>query len=119
MTKARNIIERAKKELVDFICYEIPLLYKKFGWYEPDEDEDYIINSGDLCHSVTIKVETDNSYLGVNERTFEDVEVAEIVLSKDGEVLIGSTEDEFTINDISLNELANIADVLELTYNKK
>lgn len=119
MTKARDIIERAKKELVDFICYEVPLLYKKFGWYEPEEEEDYIINGGDLCHSVTIKVETDNSYLDVNERTFEDVEVAEIVVSNDGEVLIGSEEDEFTINDITLDELAKIADALEQTYNKK
>ena len=119
MTKAKTIIAEAKKKLVDFICYEAPLIYRKFDWDEPEEDENYVIPGGDLTRTVRINVEVDNSYLDVEDRCYENVEVAEISVSRDGEVWVNTEDDEYTIDEISLEELADVAEALELTYNSK
>ena len=120
MTKAKEIIEKAKKEIIDFICFEAPLLYKKFGWaYDPEEDENYTIPTGDL-EPIYINVEVDNSYLDVHDRCYEDVEVAEIIVSPEGEVWLTNEDyDDWTTDEISLEELANIADAMERAYNRK
>lgn len=120
MTKGKTIIAEAKKKLVGFITFEAPLLYKKFGWaYDPEEDEDYVIPTGDL-EPIYINVEVDNSYLDVHDRCYEDVEVAEIVVSRDGQVWVTNEDgDNWTTDEISVDELANIADAFERAYNRK
>ena len=118
-TMAKSIIAEAKNKLVGFICFEVPLLYKRFGWSEPEEDEDYVIPAGDLCRTIRINVEVDNSYLDVEDRCYEDVEVAEIVVSRDGNVWVNTEDDGHTADEISVEDLADVAEVLELTYNGK
>ena len=119
MTKAETIVAKAKKELVDFICFEAPLLYKKFDWGEPDEDEDYVISTDYLCRSIYINVEVDNSYLDIEDNCYERREVAEIIVSREGEVWVNTEVNDYTIDEISVEELADVAEVLELTYNRK
>lgn len=119
MTKGKTIIAEAKKKLVDFIAFEAPLLYKKLGWAKPEEDEDYVIPTGDL-EPIYINVEVDNSYLDVHDRCYEDVEVAEVVVSQDGQVWVANEDgDNWTTDEISVDELANIADAFERAYNRK
>ena len=119
MTKAETIVAKAKKELVDFICFEAPLLYKKLDWEEPDEDDDYSIPTAYLCRSIYINVEVDNSYLDIEDNCYEDREVAEIIVSREGEVWVNTELNDYTIDEISVEELADVAEVLELTYNRK
>lgn len=120
MTKGQGIIAEAKKKIVDFIVFEAPLLYKKFGWdYDPEEDENYVIPTGDL-EPIYINVEVDNSYLDIHDRTYEDVEIAEIIVSPEGEVWLTNEDgDDWTTDEINVEELANIADAMERAYNKK
>lgn len=118
MTKAKTIIEGARKKLVDFICFEAPLIYHKFGWDEPEPDDDYVIPSENLCRTIRINVEVDNSYLDVEDTCYEDVEVTEVVVSRDGEVWFNTADDDYTVDEVSIEELADVAEVLELSYNK-
>lgn len=118
MTKAKTIIADARKKLMEFIRFEAPLMYKKLGWAEPDEDEDYEIFGSDLCRTIRINVEVDNSYLDVEDTCYEDVEVASIIVSRDGDILVTSEDDEWDAERLSIEELADIAEVLELSYTK-
>lgn len=119
MNKGQIIIAEAKKKLVDFLVFEAPLLYKKFDWAKPEEDEDYVIPTGDL-EPIHINVEVDNSYLDVHDRCYEDMEVAEVVVSQDGQVWVTNEDgDDWTTDEISVEELANIADAFERAYNRK
>ena len=119
MTKAQTIIAKAKAEIIKFICFEAPLLYKKFGWdYDPEEDENYVIPTGDL-EPIYINVEVDNSYLDIHDRTYEDVEIAEIIVSPEGEVWLTNEDgDDWTTDEINVEELANIADAMERAYKR-
>lgn len=118
MTKAKTIIADARKKLMEFIRFEAPLMYKKLGWAEPEDDEDYEILGSDLCRTIRINVEVDNSYLDVEDTCYEDVEVASIIVSRDGDILVTTENDEIDAKKISLEELADIAEVLELSYTK-
>lgn len=118
MTKAKTIIADARKKLMEFIRFEAPLMYKKLGWAEPDDDEDYEIFGSDLCRTIRINVEVDNSYLDVEDTCYEDVEVASIIVSRDGDILVTSEDDEWDAERLSIEELADIAEVLELSYTK-
>lgn len=119
MTKAKTIIADARKKLMEFIRFEAPLMYKKLGWAEPDdEDGEYEIFGSDLCRTIRINVEVDNSYLDVEDTCYEDVEVASIIVSRDGDILVTTENDEIDAKRLSLEELADIAEVLELSYTK-
>lgn len=117
--KAYSIIQNAKKEIVDFICFEVPLLYTKLGMPKLEEDEAYTIEASDLHRQVSIKVEVDNTYLDVEESCFEYRDVAQIIVERDGTVTIATEDGEFSTEDITIEELANISDAIELTYNNK
>jgi hypothetical protein len=122
LTKGELIVKMAKEELKGFIAHQIPLLYKAFGWVEPDfsECEDYVVPTGDLLNTIYINVEVDNSYLDVEDRCYEDVEVAEIRLTLDGNVFVANEDgDEWEWKELSVEELADVATSLERTYIKK
>lgn len=118
MTKAKTIIADARKKLMEFIRFEAPLMYKKLGWAEPDDDEDYEIFGSDLCRTIRINIEVDNSYLDVEDTCYEDAEIASIIVSRDGDILVTTENDEIDAKRLSLEELADIAEVLELSYTK-
>ena len=120
MKKADTIIARAKKEIVDFICFETQLLYKKFGWEEPVEGDNHSITTGDLNRHLTIKVGVDNSYLDIDDTCYEEREVAEILVNlNDKKIWVCTEYNEYTIDDISVEELVEIANAIEETYEKK
>lgn len=122
LTKGELIVAKAKQELKDFIAQEIPLLNTALDFPAPDfsEGEDYIIPTGDLVETIFINVEVDNSYLGVEERTYEDMEIAEIRLTLDGNVFVANEDGyEWECDNLSVEELANVATSLQRTYNAK
>ena len=116
--KATSILANARKEITDFIRFEIPLLYKKIYGRDKEEDEDYSICTGDLGTDIFINVEVDNSYLDVEETCYEKREIAEIVLDSElGLItLFNEDGDEWDSGYISLKELATISNAIEKAY---
>ena len=114
--KGTDIINDARKKLVDFIVFEVRNIYLLLNGQEPnfEEDEEYVVD----IEGLTIKVETDNSYLDVEETTMENRTIIEVRVSLDGNVfLVGYGDDtEIEWKDISTDELAGLANVLENQY---
>ena len=114
--KGTDIINDARKKLVDFIAFEVRNIYLLLNVQEPnfEEDEEYVVD----IEGLTIKVEMDNSYLDVEETTMENRTITEVRVSLDGNVfLVGYGDDtEIEWKEISTDELAGLANVLENRY---
>ena len=114
--KGTDIINDARKKLVDFIVFEVHNIYLLLNGQEPnfEEDEEYVVD----IEGLTIKVETDNSYLDVEETTMENRTITEVRVSLDGNVfLVGYGDDtEIEWKEISTDELVGLANVLENKY---
>lgn len=114
--KGTDIINDARKKLVDFIVFEVRNIYLLLNGQEPnfEEDEEYVVD----IEGLTIKVETDNSYIDVEETTMENRTITEVRVSLDGNVfLVGYGDDtEIEWKDISTDELVGLANVLENQY---
>ena len=114
--KGTDIINDARKKLVDFIAFEVRNIYLLLNGQEPnfEEDEEYVLD----IEGLTIKVETDNSYLDVEETTMENRTITEVRVSLDGNVfLVGYGDDtEIEWKDISTDELVGLANILENQY---
>lgn len=115
--KYEDIINRARKELTDFIAYETKSIAYKLG-IEPDEDGAYILESDDFKEEIKIGIVVDNSYLDIDETTWENKPLSAIVVDED-KVWFSTDEDlneEISAKDLSTDELGEIARVLEETY---
>ena len=114
--KGTDIINDARKKLVDFIVFEVRNIYLLLNGQEPnfEEDEEYVVD----IEGLTIKVETDNSYLDVENTIMENRTITEVRVSLDGNVfLVGYGDDtEIEWKEISTDELAGLANVLENQY---
>ena len=114
--KGTDIINDAREKLVSFIIFEVRNIYLLLNGQEPnfEEDEEYVLD----IEGLTIKVETDNSYLDAEETTMENRTITEVRVSLDGNVfLVGYGDDtEIEWKDISTDELAGLANILENQY---
>ena len=114
--KGTDIINDARKKLVDFIAFEVRNIYLLLNGQEPnfEEDEEYVLD----VEGLTIKVEVDDSYLDVEETTMENRTITEVRVSLDGNVFLVAYEDDTEIEwkDISTDELAVLANILENQY---
>ena len=114
--KGTDIINDARKKLVDFIAFEVRNIYLLLNGQEPnfEEDEEYALD----IEGLTIKVEVDDSYLDVEETTMENRTITEVRVSLDGNVFLVAYEDDTEIEwkEISTDELAGLANVLENRY---
>lgn len=114
--KGTDIINDARKKLASFIIFEVRNIYLLLNGQEPnfEEDEEYVVD----IEGLTIKVEVDDSYLDVGETTMENRTITEVRVSLDGNVfLVGYGDDtEIEWKDISTDELAGLANVLENQY---
>ena len=114
--KGTDIINDARKKLVDFIAFEVRNIYLLLNGQEPnfEEDEEYVLD----IEGLTIKVEVYNSYLDVEDTTIEDRTITEVHVSLDGNVFLVGYEDDTEIEwkDISTDELVGLANVLENQY---
>ena len=114
--KGTDIINDARKKLVDFIVFEVRNIYLLLNGQEPnfEEDEEYVLD----IEGLTIKVEVDNSYLDVEDTIMENRTITEVRVSLDGNVFLVAYEDDTEIEwkDISTDELVGLANVLENQY---
>ena len=114
--KGTDIINDARKKLVDFIAFEVRNIYLLLNGQEPnfEEAEEYALD----IEGLTIKVEVDDSYLDVEETITENRTITEVRVSLDGNVFLVAYEDDTEIEwkEISTDELAGLANVLENRY---
>ena len=113
--KGTDIINVAREKLVSFIVFEVHNIYLLLNGQEPnfEEDEEYVLD----IEGLTIKVEVDNSYK-VEDTIMENRTITEVRVSLDGNVFLVAYEDDTEIEwkDISTDELAGLANVLENQY---
>ena len=114
--KGTDIINDARKKLVDFIAFEVRNIYLLLNGQEPnfEEDEEYVLD----VEGLTIKVEVDDSYLDVEDTIMENRTITEVRVSLDGNVFLVAYEDDTEIEwkEISTDELVGLANVLENRY---
>lgn len=113
--KGTDIINDAREKLVDFIAFEVRNIYLLLNGQEPnfEEDEEYVLD----IEGLTIKVEVDKSYK-VEDTIMENRTITEVRVSLDGNVFLVAYEDDTEIEwkDISTDELAGLANILENQY---
>lgn len=113
--KGTDIINVAREQLVSFIAFEVRNIYLLLNGQEPnfEEDEEYVLD----VEGLTIKVEVDNSYLDVEDTIMENRTITEVHVSLDNVFLVAYEDDtEIEWKDISTDELAGLANVLENQY---
>lgn len=114
--RGTDIINDAREKLVSFIIFEVRNIYLLLNGQEPnfEKDEEYVLD----IEGLTIKVEVYNSYLDVEDTIMENRTITEIHVSLDGNVfLVGYGDDtEIEWKDISTDELAGLANILENQY---
>ena len=98
--KGTDIINDARKKLVDFIAFEVRNIYLLLNGQEPnfEEDEEYVLD--------------------VEDTIMENRTITEVRVSLDGNVFLVAYEDDTEIEwkDISTDELAGLANILENQY---
>lgn len=121
--KANIIIEDTRKELKEFIVYEVKNLYSAFGWENPNfaEEEDWVIDSQDLDKRFRLGISVDNSYLDVEDCIveFHYLDAIKVVVDDDLYVALEDVDGEIHWEELTTDELVTIANALELTYRNK
>lgn len=117
MSYAQDTIKRAKKNIIDHIRYEVSLIDLAVNTHESVDEEPYTTEE-DWSYSPSVEVETDNTYLDVEDYTSEKRKVVKV--SAFGEGIIVETEEgvEFFEDNISIEDLAGISDCLDTAYKK-
>lgn len=112
MSKAKDILSVARKQLTDHIEYETKLISSIVSGGEDNsrtEEEEWPYNP-------KVEVCVDNSYLDV-EDTIKEKHIVTAIEVGNGRVQIFTEEgDELKAEDLSTDELYKIAECLEKTY---
>lgn len=126
MTKARTIIEKAKKELIEFCRFELLLIVnarQREGLYDKDEEvfsfdcDEYDVDTPTILTQTENTYDLESSY-GVYElKSFtisveDDNIVVVLTPEEDGFVDEDYTE-EHNLNEFEIETIGNIADYLE------
>ena len=122
MKTAQDIINNARFELVAHI---ITLMRKIDAYLETgnkrlmtNSEEGVVVNFADCVSAPSIVIEVDNSYLDVEE-TCREVRTLDFIATRDDyNFYVGDkANSEVKAEDISTDDLIEIAKVLEETYN--
>ena len=122
MKTAQDIINNARAEIITHI---ITLMRKIDAYLETGDkrlmtnsEESVLLNFADCVYAPSILIEVDNSYLDVEE-TCREVRTLDFILtSDDHDFYVGDrVNSEVKAEDISTDDLIEIAKVLEETYN--
>ena len=122
MKTAQDIINNARFELIAHI---ITLMRKIDAYLETGDkrlmtnsEEGVVVDFADCVSAPSILIEVDNSYLDVEE-TCREVRTLDFILtSDDHDFYVGDrANSEVKAEDISTDDLIEIAKVLEETYN--
>ena len=121
MKSAQDIINNARAEIITHI---ITLMRKIDAYLETGDkqlmtnsEESVLLNFDDCVSAPSISIEVDNSYLGVEE-TCREVRTLDFIATRDDhDFYVGDrANSEVKAEDISTDDLVEIAKVLEETY---
>lgn len=121
-TTAYYIIENAREQLIEFMRCGIAMLYLAIHKKMPNfsKDEEVVIYNYDLLTTPNILLWIEN---GTENGVFESLRLHSVKLLLDNSIVF-EIEDgnrilggEFTIDKISTDELADIANAIQATYN--
>lgn len=121
MKTTQNTIKNARAEIITHI---ITLMRKIDAYFETGDKqlmtnpkEDVVVDFMDCVYAPSILIEVDNSYLDVEKACIE-VRTLDFIATRDGhDFYVGdSTNSEVKAEDISTDDLIEIAEVLEETY---
>ena len=121
MKTTQNTIKNARAEIITHI---ITLMRKIDAYFETGDkqlmtnpEEDVVVDFMDCVYAPSILIEVDNSYLDVEKACIE-VRTLDFIATRDGhDFYVGdSTNSEVKAEDISTDDLIEIAKVLEETY---
>lgn len=118
------LIEKTRNNIIEFLRYEIGLLYVAIHKQLPDFSnyEDVIIYNYDLLTTPTIGVymkEDENENGIVRYQRLHCIKLLlddSIVFEVEDVAGVGVEDWEFDLNDVSTDELANIANAIQVTY---
>ena len=122
MKSIQDIINNARFEIITHI---ITLMRKIDAYLETGDkqlmtnsEEGVVVNFADCVSAPSIVIEVDNSYLDVEE-TCREVRTLDFIATRDDyNFYVGAVADtEISAEDISTDDLIEIAKVLEETYN--
>ena len=117
-TVPNTILSRAREQLKTFVHQEVIFIYQAVFGKSPNfaEDEEWSICTGDLCEDVYVDVLIHEN-VSTNQKTYERIEISEIRETLDGSVFfVNENGDEWDSNEISLEDIANVGDILYYTY---
>lgn len=116
--KATDILKRAKKAIIDHIKYETMLIDTAVNNHESAEEPAYA-SEEDWSYSPSVSILVDNSYLDIEDDTYESRKVVKVSV-EDNERVVIEVEDGIEINPSTLDaeELADICNCLETSYKK-
>lgn len=121
MKTTQNTIKNARAEIITHI---ITLMRKIDAYFETGDkqlmtnpEEDVVVDFMDCVYAPSILIEVDNSYLDVEE-TCTEVRTLDFIATRgDHDFYVGdSANSEVKAEDISTDDLIEIAEVLEETY---
>ena len=118
--KAQDIINKTRKELKDFIVYEMKLICsikKIIPNFEMEEDYKFVF--GTDLESVYIQIFIYDSY-GFDSGSYQFIPADLLLMSLDEDIYVTSKElddDEIHWDELKTDDLVKIADALETTYN--
>ena len=122
MKSIQDIINNARFEIITHI---ITLMRKIDAYLETgnkrlitNSEEGVVVDFVDCVYAPSILIEVDNSYLDVEE-TCREVRTLDFIATRDDhDFYVGDrANSEVTAEDISIDDLIEIAKVLEETYN--
>lgn len=121
MKTAQDIINNARAEIIT----HINTLMRKIDAYLETGDkqlmtnpeEEVVVDFMDCVYAPSILIEVDNSYLGVEETCREVRTLDFIVARADEDFYVSDGANNVRAEDISIDDLIEIANILEETYN--
>lgn len=122
MKSVQDIISNARAEIITYI---ITLMRKIDAYLETgnkqlitNSEEGVVVDFTDCVYAPSILIEVDNSYLGV-EDTCREVRTLDFIATRDDhDFYVGDwANNNVRAEDISTDDLIEIAKVLEETYN--
>ena len=121
MKSVQDIINNARTEIITHI---ITLMRKIDAYLETGDkqlmtnsEESVMLNFDDCVYAPSILIEVDNSYLGIEDACREVHSLDFIAARADEDFYVSDGANNVRAEDISTDDLIEIAKVLEETYN--
>ena len=116
-TLADKIVEKAKRDIIGFITFGVAIIHNAVS--NKSEDGETYVKEDNLVWQPLIEVPVNDTYLDVEDYCSEKRVIVEVCVDKDGQSWVKTQEgDVIYCNNLSVEELANIANCLKESVEK-